>query len=182
MIRIGRDPKKAATSGEIIMTVATTAAPATASHVKPTQLVSGTFVTTDLKRARRMCEELLGLECVEPEPGTLLIREQGHQPGGALAGRPYWVLEARQVPTIETPQEMLNHWGVFVTSQAAVDDAFEKINARQQDFGLGRVQKPRFRHGSYAFYFVDGDSNWWEIEYRTPDLLYTALREKGDQH
>ena len=34
------------------------AAPAT-SHVKPTQLLSGTFVTTDLKRARRMCEGVL---------------------------------------------------------------------------------------------------------------------------
>ena len=164
------------------MTVATKPATTAASHVKPTQLVSGTFVTTDLKRTRRMCEELLGLECVEAEPGVLLMREQGHQQGGPLAGKPYWVLEAREVPTIEMPQEMLNHWGVFVTSQAAVDDAFEKINARQKDFGLGRVQKPRFRHGSYAFYFVDGDSNWWEIEYRTPDLLYTALREKGDQH
>lgn len=153
-----------------------------APHVKTTQLVSGTFVTTDLKRARRMCEALLGLECVEAEPGVLLVREQGHQPGGALHGKPYWVLEAHAVPTIEVPQEMLNHWGVFVPSQAAVDAAYEKAEAHQKEFGLGRVQKPRFRHGSYAFYFVDGDSNWWEVEYRTPDLLYTTLRDKGDQH
>ena len=111
-----------------------------------------------------------------------LIREGGHQPGGPLAGKPYWVLEAREVATVEVPQEMLNHWGVFVTSQAAVDAAFEKVNAHHKDFGIGRVQKPRFRHGSYAFYFVDGDSNWWEIEYRTPELLYTTLRDKGDQH
>jgi hypothetical protein len=96
------------------MTVATKSAATTTSHVNPTQLVSGTFVTTDLKRARRMCEELLGLECAEPEPGTLMVRERGHQPGGPLAGKPYWVLEAREVPAIETPQEMLNHWGVFV--------------------------------------------------------------------
>ena len=110
------------------------------------------------------------------------MRERGHQPGGALAGKPYWVLEAREVAKVEVPQEMLNHWGVFVTSQAAVDAAFEKVNAHQKAFGLGRVQKPRFRHGSYAFYFVDGDSNWWEVEYRTPELLYTTLRDKGDQH
>src|SRR5262247_2514996 len=124
------------------------------SHVKPSLLISGMFVTRDLARTRRMCEDLLGLECVEPEKGVLLIRERGHKPGEKLAGQPYWVLEARQVPEVAVPQEMLNHWGVFVSSQAAVDDAFEKINARQQDFGLGRVQKPRFRHGSYAFYFV----------------------------
>ncbi len=152
------------------------------SRIQPTQLLSGTFVTTDIKRARRMCEDLLGLECVEPEPGLLLIRERGHKAGEKLAGQPFWVLECRQVDKVEVPQEMLNHWGVFVSSQAAVDEAYEKVSAAQKDFGLGRVQKPRFRHGSYAFYFVDGDSNWWEIEYRTHDLLYTTLRDKGDQH
>jgi len=156
-------------------------AAATASHVKPTALISGTFVTRDIARTRRMCEALLGLECVEPEKGVLLIRERGHQAGGKLAGQPYWVLEAREVAEVAVPQEMLNHWGVFVSSQAAVDEAFEKISAQQKDFGLGRVQKPRFRHGSYAFYFVDGDSNWWEIEYRTRELVYTSLRQKGDQ-
>ena len=82
------------------MTVALKTAPATASHITPTQLVSGTFVTTDINRTRRMCEELLGLECVEPEQGTLLVREAGHQPGGPLAGRPYWVLEAREVAKV----------------------------------------------------------------------------------
>jgi catechol 2,3-dioxygenase-like lactoylglutathione lyase family enzyme len=152
-----------------------------AAQINPTALISGTFVTRDIKRARRMCEDLLGLDCVEPEKGVLLVRERGHRPGEKLAGQPYWVLEAREVAEIAVPQEMLNHWGVFVSSQAAVDEAFEKISARQKEFGLGRVQKPRFRHGSYAFYFVDGDSNWWEIEYRTPELLYTSLRQKGDQ-
>ena len=151
------------------------------AHVKPSMLISGTFVTRDLARARRMCEGLLGLECVEPEKGVLLIRERGHEPGGRLAGQPYWVLEAREVKDIEVPQEMLDHWGVSVPSQAAVDAAFEKVNAQQKEFGLGRVQKPRFRHGSYAFYFVDSDSNWWEVEYRTPELVYTSLRQKGDQ-
>jgi catechol 2,3-dioxygenase-like lactoylglutathione lyase family enzyme len=151
------------------------------SHVKPSLLISGMFVTKDLARTRRMCEALLGLECVEPEKGTLLIREHGHRPGEKLAGQPYWVLEAHQVDTVEVPQEMLNHWGVAVPSQAAVDQAYEKVNAQQKEFGLGRVQKPRFRHGSYAFYFVDGDSNWWEVEYRTPELVYTSLRQKGDQ-
>jgi catechol 2,3-dioxygenase-like lactoylglutathione lyase family enzyme len=164
------------------MNVMTSPGATATSHVKPTQLVCGTFVTTNIKRARKMCENLLGLDCVEPEPGTLLVRERGHRPGENLAGQPYWVLEAREVPTVEVPQEMLNHWGVFVPSQTAVDEAFEKISAHQDEFGLGRVQKPRFRHGSYAFYFVDGDSNWWEIEYRTPELLYTTLRQKGDQH
>ena len=152
-----------------------------APHVRPTSIVCGTFVTRDLARTRRMCEDVLGLECVTPEPGMLLARERGHKPGEALHGKPYWVLEAREVANIDVPQEMLNHWGVFVDSQAAVDEAHKRVDAAKAEYGLGRVQKPRFRHGSYAFYFVDADSNWWEVEYRTPELLYTSIRDRGDQ-
>jgi len=43
------------------------------------------------------------------------------------------------------------------------------------------VQKPFFRNGSYAVYFVDKDTNWWEVEYRTPDITYAALRAKNVQ-
>jgi catechol 2,3-dioxygenase-like lactoylglutathione lyase family enzyme len=152
-----------------------------APHVRPTSIVCGTFVTRDLARTKRMCEEVLNLECITPEPGMLLARERGHKPGEALHGKPYWVLEAREVATIDVPQEMLNHWGVFVDSQAAVDEAHKRVDAAKAEYGLGRVQKPRFRHGSYAFYFVDADSNWWEVEYRTPELLYTSIRDRGDQ-
>ena len=56
------------------------------------------------------------------------------------------------------------------------------MNERKQEFGIVRVQKPRFRHGSYACYFVDVDSNWWELEYRAPEITYEALRAKGDLH
>ena len=71
--------------------------------------------------------------------------------------------------------------GQAVGSQALVDDAYEKLNANKEAFGIARVQKPRFRNGSYAVYFVDKDSNWWEVEYRTPELVYASLRQKGDQ-
>lgn len=164
------------------MNVMTKPAAAPESLIRPIQIVCGTFVTTDIKRARKMCEGVLGLECVEPEKGVMLVRERGHRPGEKLHGAPYWVLEAQEVDEIKVPQEMLNHWGVFVASQAAVDEAYAKVEAAKEEFGLARVQKPRFRNGSYAFYFVDRDSNWWEIEYRTPELVYTALRLKGDQH
>lgn len=153
----------------------------TAPHIEPSSIICGTLVTRDLARTRRMCEGILGLECVQHEPGKFLAREPGHQPGGAHHGEAYWVLEVSEVDEIEVPQEMLNHWGANVDSQAAVDRAYEAIDAHKDEFELGRVQKPRFRNGSYAFYFVDADSNWWEIEYREPELVYTALRAKGDQ-
>ena len=154
----------------------------TASHVKPTSLIAGTLVTTDITRCRRMLEGALGMECVIPEKGRMLARDRGHGKGEPKHGQPYWMLEIRETAEIAVPQEMLNHWGMACPSQAAVDAAFETLTARKGEFGITRVQKPRFRHGSYAVYFIDEDSNWWEIEYRTPDIVYTRLCELGDQH
>jgi catechol 2,3-dioxygenase-like lactoylglutathione lyase family enzyme len=154
---------------------------ATSPHVKTQSLICGTLVTTDLKRARRMYEEVLDMECVEPSQGLMYVREKGHRPGEAKHGKPYWVLEVRETSDIAVPQEMLNHWGFEAPNQAAVDEAYAKVSANKAEFGITRVQKPFFRNGSYAIYMTDKDSNWWEVEYRTPDLIYTALREKGDR-
>jgi hypothetical protein len=128
-----------------------------------------------------MYEEAFGMDCVEPSPGLMYVREKGHRPGEPKHGTPYWALEVKLVDKVEVPQEMLNHWGFEAPSQAAVDEAFEKLTANKAEMGLTRVQKPFFRNGSYAIYCVDKDSNWWEVEYRTPDIVYEALREKGDQ-
>ncbi len=156
--------------------------PATgAPHVKTQSIACGTLVTTDIRRARRMYEEAMGMECVEPQKGLMFVRESGHKPGGAKHGQPYWALEVREVESIGVSQEMLNHWGFEAPSQAAVDEAYEKLSANKAEYGIARVQKPFFRNGSYAIYFVDRDSNWWELEYRTPDLIYESLRKKGDQ-
>jgi hypothetical protein len=154
---------------------------ANSPHVKTQSLMCGTLVTTDLKRFRRMHEEAFDMEFVEPSKGLMYVREKGYRPGEAKSDKPYWVLEVREVASIDVPQEMLNHWGFEAPSQAAVDDAYQKLNANKAEYGIARVQKPAFRHGSYALYCVDKDSNWWEVEYRAPDLVYTALREKGDQ-
>ena len=154
---------------------------ATPPHVKTQSLICGTLVTMDLKRSRRMYEEAFDMECVEPAEGLMYVREKGHRPGEPKHGKPYWVLEVRAVANVEVPQEMLNHWGFEAQSQAAVDEAYQKLNSNKAEYGIARVQKPFFRNGSYALYCADKDSNWWEVEYRTPDLIYTALREKGDQ-
>lgn len=148
--------------------------------VHPTSLIAGTLVSTDLKRARHMLENAFGLECIQPHEDILYARDRGHRPGGAKHGEPYWVLEVRQTAQVAVEQEMLNHWGMAAPSEAAVDEAFARLKEHQAAYGIARVQKPRFRNGSYAFYFTDQDSNWWELEYRAPDLTYDVLRARGD--
>ena len=150
-------------------------------QIKTTSMIAGTLVTTDLKRARRMYEEVMGMECVQPSQGLMYVRDKGHQPGGAKHGKPYWVLEVREMAEVPVGQEMLNHWGFEVATQAAVDEAYENLAANKAEYGITRVQKPFFRNGSYAVYFVDKDTNWWEVEYRTPDITYASLRAKNVQ-
>ena len=159
---------------------ATTAKPTGHPHVKATSLICGTLVSTDLGRVRKMLEGAFGLECVRPQPDLMYARDRGFGPGGVNRGKPFWVLEIRQKDEIPVEQEMLNHWGMAAPSEAAVDEAYARLKDRKEEYGIARVQKPRFRNGSYAMYFTDQDSNWWELEYRAPDVSYEVLRAKGD--
>lgn len=154
---------------------------AAAPRINTQSMICGTLATTDMKRARRMYEDVMDMECVEPSKGLMYVRNKGHRPGEAKHGAPYWVLEVKEVESVPVAQEMLNHWGFEAPSQAAVDEAYEKLSANKAEYGITRVQKPFFRGGSYAIYFVDKDTNWWEVEYRTPDITYAALREKNVQ-
>jgi catechol 2,3-dioxygenase-like lactoylglutathione lyase family enzyme len=155
---------------------------ATLPHIKTQSIPCGTLVTTDIKRARRMYEEVMGMECVEPQKGVMLVRENGHRKGEANQSEPYWVLEVHEVSEVAVGQEMLNHWGFECPSQAAVDEAYQRISENKEKYGIKKVQKPYFRNGSYAIYFEDKDTNWWEVEYRAPELQYHSLRKKGDQY
>jgi hypothetical protein len=151
-----------------------------APAIRTTSLERGTFLTTDLAAVRRLFEEVLDLECVRYAPDALYVRERGHRPGEPLAGQPYLVLDVREVPVIENPQAMLNHWGVFVASQSDVDRAYTALLENKDRYNLRKVQKPRAAHGAYSFYFEDADCNWWEVEHRILKRQYETLRKIGD--
>ena len=158
----------------------TSAKTAVEPHVRTRSLICGTLVSTDLDRVRHMLEGAFGLECVRPSQDVMYARDRGFGQGGDKRGQPFWVLEIRRKNEVAVEQEMLNHWGMAAPSEAAVDEAYAKLKDGKEAYGIARVQKPRFRHGSYAMYFTDQDSNWWELEYRAPELTYEVLRAKGD--
>lgn len=136
--------------------------------IKPQLLSYGTFVTTDLDRARSFFGELLGLECVRCAPDRLLVRDRGTQRKGHRNGYPYWVLDVRKVDAVEHPQKVLNHWGFDLPDREAVDRAHAVLTEHKERFGLKKIMPVRVQHRSYAFYFQDYDSNWWEALTRTP--------------
>ena len=138
------------------------------SVVKPKILSYGTFVTTDLGKAKAFFEELMGLETVQCSEDRLLVRDKGRQPKGHRSGHPYWVLDVRKVDEVSHPQKVLNHWGIDVADREAVDHAHAMATEHKQRYGLKKVMPVRVQHRSYAFYFQDFDSNWWEVLTRTP--------------
>jgi catechol 2,3-dioxygenase-like lactoylglutathione lyase family enzyme len=133
---------------------------------RPALLSGAKMVARDLARSRRFYEEFCGLETVRHRPDGLLIRDGTHRNGG-----PYWYIEVIQRDKIERPQHVLNHWGIDLKDEAAVDRCNELAHKYKDEFGIKQIQPVHIQHGAYAFYMCDLDDNWWEFEaYRGPRM------------
>ncbi len=119
----------------------------------------GTLSCRDIAKTRRFYEEVLGLECVQTSPISLMVRKGTEHV--------YAVVEMKAV---QKDMDMLNHNGFEVRTPAEVDAAYQQIVAIKDEWGLKKVVPPQNQHGDHTFYFVDFDGNWWEI---------VAVREGG---
>jgi len=130
-------------------------------------LSHGTLESRDLAFSRKFYEEFLGLEVVQTSPISLLIR----------LGGPNTIA----VVFTKQPHEMnlLNHNGLDVSTQAEVDAAYQTVCAEAEKWRLKKITKPHLQHGTYSFFFWDGDDNAWEI-LTNPEGGYSWLFEKGD--
>ena len=131
-------------------------------------LSHGTLESRDLAFSRRFYEEFLGLEVVQTSPVSLLIRLGGPN---TIA-----VVYSKQ------PHEMnlLNHNGLDVRTQEEVDEAHRTVCAQADRWKLKKITRPHLQHGTYSFFFWDGDDNCWEI-LTNPEGGYSWLFEQGDQ-
>ena len=57
-----------------------------------------------------------------------------------------------------------NHYGVRVSNNQEVDNAYRYLLAKKTDLGLKKVVKRKERAGSYSMFFVEPGGNYWEIE------------------
>ena len=129
-------------------------------------LAAGTMVTRNLKEARRLYEDFFGFECVEYAPGRMLLRDRRAKYLMEQGARDFFVIDVREVETIERPQKMLNHWGFSVSSPEEVNRIHGKLKAEMDQYWIRKVRPVTQMHGSHGFYFIDNDDNWWEVEYR----------------
>lgn len=148
--------------------------------LKPSILSRGTLVTSDLKRARALYEEFLGLECVEVEPGRMLARDRDPNVLRQRGGGVYWVMDIREA-TGGPASSLLKHWGIDVGSSEEVDRVHAFATEHKDRLGLKAVRKPRLQHGTYSFYVEDLDNNWWEVESRPGGESNDEVFDRGDE-
>jgi catechol 2,3-dioxygenase-like lactoylglutathione lyase family enzyme len=132
-----------------------------------TRLGHGTLECIDIARTRRFYEEVLGFDVVQTSPISLLIRKG--------FDHTYAVVETGR----SVDQELLNHNGLEVQGDAAVDDCYQRLLKVQDEYGIRKIQKPHKQHGNYAFYFKDLDGNWWEIVSVGPGGYADAFRDRS---
>ena len=112
---------------------------------------------------------------------VMYVRDKGHQPGYPNMASPIGCWKCGRWRKLPSARNCSITGGFEVASLATVDEAYEKLSANKAEYGIARVQQPFFRGGSDAVYFVDKDTNWWEVEYRTRDITYASLRAKNVQ-
>lgn len=134
---------------------------------KLSHLAFGTYVTTDLEKHKKFLEKAFAMECVEYAPGQMLARDRRAKYLMENGFRDFFVLDIKQVDKIDYPQALVNHWGVRV--ETGGEDEIKRLNKvlkeHVPDLGLKRVNPSMNSHGSYSFYTIDQDFNWFEHEY-----------------
>ena len=143
-------------------------------------IIAGTMVTSDLARARRFYEYYLRFDCVQHEPGKLLVRDKRAADLMRRGERGGFVIEVEEVAEIKNRQKMNHHWGFDVESIEEVDRMRKVALDDGKKYGIKRVIPITKTHGSYQFFFSDMDDNWWEIEYRMHGRSNEMVIEGGD--
>lgn len=149
------------------------------SVLKPMILSRGTLMTKNLQRSRNLCEEFLGLECVQIAEDRMLVRDRDPGVLRQRRGDVYWVMDVHLVDEkVET--NLFKHWGIEVSSDEDVRRVHVFVEANKERLGLKVVRSPRMQHGTYSFYTEDQDGNWWEVECRPPEESTDNVFARGD--
>ena len=81
------------------------------------------------------------------------------------------------------PTNLLNHWGIDVSSRQEVDEAHQSASAsaNQDKYNIRRVTKPQEMQGVYSFYMDDLDHNWWKIQFYENGFQHDDFFDYGDR-
>ncbi|MDP6173602.1 MAG: VOC family protein [Rhodospirillales bacterium] len=119
--------------------------------LKTNFLSHGTVETHDMARARRFYEEVLGFQVAQTSKISMMMRRGK---GTIIA-----CVQTKR----KTQAGIFSHFGLDVDDRAAVDKAHKLVSGVRKEYGIKKITRPLDQHGTYAFYMVDADDNWWEI-------------------
>ena len=138
------------------------------STLKLSFLSHGTLESKDLTFTRKFYEEFMGFEVVQTSDVSIWFR---------LGGKHAYAC-------IQTPRKasmnLFGHNGIDVHSDEEVDECHRLVVRDAELWKLHKISKPAKQHGSYSFYFWDGDDNCWEI-LSNPPGGYSWAFDLGDQ-
>ncbi len=121
------------------------------SHLKPRFLSHGTVECHDLEAARRFYSEFLGLDVRQTSSRSLMLR----------------LNSVTTIACVETKGAtsagIYSHFGLDFDGRDEVDAAWERARAQKDAYGIRKITRPVDQHGTYSFYVIDADDNWWEI-------------------
>lgn len=140
------------------------------SVLTPRLLSHGTVETHDLAAAGRFYAEFLGMEVFQTSSRSLMMR----------------LNSTTTIACVETKGEtaagIYSHFGLDFGTRDEVDAAHEAAAAAKDDWGIRKITRPVDQHGTYSFYVIDFDGNWWEILTNPVDgYSYVFETEESDQ-
>lgn len=121
------------------------------SHLKPRLLSHGTIECHDLERAKRFYTEFLGFQVVQTSAISLMLRLNSTTTIACVQTKG------------ETAAGIYSHFGLDYDSREEVDAAYQVAVAAKDDYDIQKITRPVDQHGTYSFYIIDVDGNWWEV-------------------
>jgi len=127
----------------------------------PTRATHTTLECRDVASSIRFYREVMGLPTLRRLKMAAVFRASN----GVITA-------SVQVPRL-APQPLHNFYARPVRDRAEVDRVHARVVAARADYGIQRVTAPeledaaRFGVGTYGFYVLDLDGNWWRIEENT---------------
>ena len=113
----------------------------------------GTLHVRDIAKSRRFFEEVLGIECIQTSPVSLMIRK----------GTAHVDAVVEQPAGLHPPMTMINHNGFEVATVAELEEANKLLHQIKDEYEIKKILPFSKLHGDTSFYFQDQDDNWWEI-------------------
>jgi catechol 2,3-dioxygenase-like lactoylglutathione lyase family enzyme len=124
------------------------------SVIQPTGLVHGHSECRYLHETLPILTKVLALELIARENDQAVLK---HPNTG-------WKLILHEGGAEVKDKPERNHYGVRVSNNREVDNAYHYLLANKETLGLKKVVKRKERDGSYSMFFVEPGGNYWEIE------------------